>query len=130
MCQSVILCLFVLLQLSTNNEFTSERGAIGLNSGIESDTQIRAVPNPLLGVRADTTLGGEVGTGVEVSRDVGDIGVFNFETTLPSLSYSSNFGGVVPGTVVVERGDEDEDPSDDNVAIRTNIPALWAYGKK
>jgi hypothetical protein len=120
----------VLLQLANTNEFTSERGAMGLSSGIESDTQIRAVPNPLFGLRADTTLGGEVSTGVEVSRDVGDIEVLNFATTLPSLSYSGNFGGVLPGTVVVERGEEDEEPSDDNVAIRTNIPALWAYGKK
>lgn len=73
--------------------------------------------------------GGDVSTAVEVSRKVGDIGVLKLASTLPSLSYSSNFGGVLPGTVVTERG-EDEDPSDDNVAIRTNFPALWAYGKK
>lgn len=121
-------CACVVMQLANTNEITSSRGAVGLTSGLESDTQVRVVPNPFVGVRGDTKVGGEVNTGVEVSKKVGDVAVLDFKTALPTVSAGGVYGSVLPGTVVKEREGE---PSDDNVAIRTNAPALFGYfGKK
>jgi hypothetical protein len=93
--------------------------------------QVRVQPNPFLAVRGDTLFGGSVESGVEVSRDVGDVATLQFATNVVPFTASGNFGAVLPGTIVTERGDEDEEPSDDNVAIRaTNLPALFAFGKK
>jgi len=118
----------VVVQLSNTNEITSSRGAAELKSNLESDTQVRVVPNPFVGIRGDTKVGGEVSTGVEVSKKVGDVAVLDFKTALPVITAGGVYGSVLPGTVVKEREGE---PSDDNVAIRTNAPALFGYfGKK
>lgn len=119
------------LQVAQANTLETGRGSLGASSTLEADTQVRIQPNPFLAVRGDTLVGSSVNTGVDVSREVGDVATLTFATDVVPLAASGNFGAVVPGTVVTERGDEDTAPSDDNVAIRvTNLPALFAFGKR
>jgi hypothetical protein len=124
----MLLLLLLLLQTTNNNRLTSKRGSLGLSSSLGSNTQVRVQPNTYVGVRGDTTVSGEVSTGVDVSRKVGDNAVLTWKTALPKISLAGTYGSVLPGTVVTER--DEEDASDDNVVWRTNDPALYAFGKK
>lgn len=128
------MCLHLHLQTAQANSIDTARGSLSASSTLETDTQVRVQPNPFLAVRGDTLVGSTFGTGVEVSRDVGDEATLTFATDVVPFAASGNFGAVVPGTIVTERGADDEDfePSDDNVAIRvTNFPALFGFvGKK
>ena len=95
---------------------------------MDSNTQLRVEPNPYLAVRADTEAGGEISTGAEVSKAVGDIAVLGFKTSLPVLKAAGTYGAVLPGTKVSDRAGEADD---DNVVFRTDRPALYGYfGKK
>lgn len=120
------------LQVAQANSLKTGRGSLGAaSSTLESDNQVRVQPNPFLAVRGDTLVGGSVKTGVDVSRDVGDVATLKFATDVVPFTASGNFGAVLPGTIVKERGDAKTKPSDDNVAIRaTNLPAMLAFGKK
>lgn len=115
------------LQTANTNEFTSSDGKAGYNSRIEDNTNTRAVPFPLLGIRADDSSRVDlyntqfaVGTDPQAPVTLSDSTNFGATT-------GATYGAYLPGTTATPREVKNGGSEDNVVFTVKNLGALSGY---